>query len=101
MITHAFGFVQFDTEEDFNAQVSNLDGALYYVGDHIKRPNSFPPCMNTIRRGIHISAGTGNCVRIARLCLRLWQNAWKIYKNYEKKSQKLLTASRICDILIS
>ena len=42
MITHACGFVQFDTEEDFNAQVSNLDGALYYVGDHIKHPNSFP-----------------------------------------------------------
>ena len=42
MITHACGFVQFDTEEDFNTQVSNLDGVLYYVGDHIKRPNSFP-----------------------------------------------------------
>lgn len=42
MITQACGFVQFDTEEDFNAQVSNLDGALYYVGDHIKHPNSFP-----------------------------------------------------------
>ena len=43
MITYACGFVQFDTEEDFNTQVStNLDGELYYVGDHIKRPNSFP-----------------------------------------------------------
>lgn len=42
MITQACGFVQFDIEEDFNVHVSNLDGALHFLGDNIERPNSFP-----------------------------------------------------------
>ena len=42
MITRACGFMQFDTEDDFNTNVADWDGVLRFAGDNIERPNSFP-----------------------------------------------------------
>ena len=42
MITRACGFVQFDTEEDFNNNVAEVCGLLRFSNCIIKRPNSFP-----------------------------------------------------------
>lgn len=43
MITRACGFIQFDTERDFNKQVLKYaDGVLRFEGDTIERPNRFP-----------------------------------------------------------
>lgn len=42
MITRACGFMQFDTEEDFNTNVADWDGLLRFAGDNIERPNRFP-----------------------------------------------------------
>ena len=42
MITRACGFVQFDTEEDFNNNVVEENGLLYFDYATIERPNRFP-----------------------------------------------------------
>ena len=42
MITRACGFVQFDTEDDFNDNVANLCGTLRFEHAIIERPNHFP-----------------------------------------------------------
>lgn len=42
MITRACGFVQFDAEEDFNNNVSNLGDTLRFEYAIIERPNRFP-----------------------------------------------------------
>lgn len=42
MITRACGFVQFDTEEDFNNNVTEEYGILRFAYAAIKRPNRFP-----------------------------------------------------------
>lgn len=43
MITRACGFIQFDTERDFNKQVLEYaDKTLRFEGEGIERPNRFP-----------------------------------------------------------
>lgn len=42
MITRACGFIQFDTEEDFNKQVLSSFGKLRFECEDIERPNRFP-----------------------------------------------------------
>ena len=42
MVNRACGFVLFDTEEDFNDNVMEMDESLHFQYDIIERPNSFP-----------------------------------------------------------
>lgn len=85
MITRACGFIQFDTEEDFNNNVTEVCGSLRFDYAIIEHPNRFPAVYQYHESWDGHSCGHwGLCEDSEPMLIAVFNRAKKLLETWEK-----------------